>query len=443
VNENGLSFKDVKMCKQVIASLTAFLLGSGVASAQGLLPPLETKTTPITSSQPSAVFSDGASTVRNTFWGDVSYLLWKFKDAPNPVPLATTSSVADGGIIGNPTTVVIIGSSPYSEGWRSGYRLTLGGWLDDCQRFGVEASGFQLFSTTRVVGSASADPNKGQPLLAVPFFNSELPGGSNPGGVAGVPRAPGEASIIASNSANRTGSITASEYVSLWGAETNAVINLFRRDSFTVNGLIGFRYADLLENENLDFFSVAIPPPGAVAGPAINRAVTFHDHFGTRNQIYSPQIGIRAEWCGPILFASVQQKVAFGVNHETININGTFSDPLPFVINNFGAGTGGIFAQRTNSGVFQKNIFVVVPETNLRLGWNITQNFRTSIGYDFFFVNRVVRPGNQIDHTINNSLIGSGGGGTFPVLSGPATTVPFTQSNFWAQGASVSFEFRY
>jgi hypothetical protein len=62
-------------------------------------------------------------------------------------------------------------------------------------------------------------------------------------------------------------------------------------------------------------------------------------------------------------------------------------------------------------------------------------------GYDFMYMNSVVRPGNQVDRNINltqSSVLGYG------AINGPAFPAQqFNRTDFWAQGATFGFEFRY
>src|SRR5437879_3605898 len=82
------------------------------------------------------------------FWARGEYLLWWVKNAPLPVPLVTTGDPNTGlragvniaGAIGQPGTQVLVGNNSENLGAFSGMRFTLGGWLDNEQRLGIEAS---------------------------------------------------------------------------------------------------------------------------------------------------------------------------------------------------------------------------------------------------------------------------------------------------------------
>jgi hypothetical protein len=76
----------------------------------------------------------------------------------------------------------------------------------------------------------------------------------------------------------------------------------------------------------------------------------------------------------------------------------------------------------------------------LRLGFGLAPGVRTFFGYNFLYWSSVVRPGDQVDHTLNPSqslLLGGNG-----LLSGSSRPgMPFSQSDLWAQGVSLGVEF--
>jgi Putative beta barrel porin-7 (BBP7) len=106
---------------------------------------------------------------------------------------------------------------------------------------------------------------------------------------------------------------------------------------------------------------------------------------------------------------------------------------------------GGIFAQATNSGRQSRDMFTVVPELQLRLGMNLTPSIRAFVGYEFFYVSNVVRPGDQVDRVLNFTANPAVNGVVAPPpLMGVARPAPmFNQNDFWAQGVSFGLQFRY
>ena len=100
---------------------------------------------------------------------------------------------------------------------------------------------------------------------------------------------------------------------------------------------------------------------------------------------------------------------------------------------------GGLLALSSNSGVFNRNVFAVAPETRIHLVYDI--NARTSIhfGYSFLYWSRVVRAGDQIDPVVNPALLPPPVPGASPLR--PAFT--FQGTSFWAQGIDLGLDFRF
>ena len=53
--------------------------------------------------------------------------------------------------------------------------------------------------------------------------------------------------------------------------------------------------------------------------------------------------------------------------------------------------------------VSAETVFAVVPEVALNVAYQITDRISVFVGYTMLYVNDVVRPGNQIDRTINTT----------------------------------------
>jgi hypothetical protein len=353
-------------------------------------------------------------------WISGEYLLWWIKEGPLPTPLVTTGAPGGAlfarGALGNPTTQVLFGGSDIDYGSFSGFRVTAGGWIDSCQTFGLEASGFLLPQrSTDFVASANA---AGSPFLAVPLNSAvAIPGSGIPTGEIGFPvSAPGFNTGVSVSSQSR-----------LWGFEVNGLWNAYRGDVFRVELLGGFRYLDLDEELNL---SARAAVPGVAAIASLN------DGFDTRNQFYGGQVGARLglRWCR--FGVSLAGKVALGAVHEVVDVSGNKS----VTVGAFNAtAPGGLFAQPTNIGRRTRDEFAVLPEAQVRVDFAVTSWLTVFAGYNFLYLNNVVRPGDQIDRTVNLTQLTG-----LPPAVGPARPAPqFNDSDFWAHGLNVGLEFRY
>lgn len=366
------------------------------------------------------------------FWGSTEYLMWWVKNGPVPVPLVTTGNT---GVIGDPGTRVLYGDGNINYGMFSGMRVTAGAWIDPGQNFGLEGSGFGLFNNSNNFQAASN--TAGVPLVTVPVNSA----------VAVPPLFPVGRTAIGSNILAPLGLPTlvgVSSSSQFWGWEADGVINLARAGFFHAEGLIGFRYLDLTEDLNLSLATAGglnpnlFPPPFAAFPGVASASLT--DGFSTRNQFYGANFGIR----GGVRYGRVSLdgtfKVAMGPVYEVEQVVG-FKTAAASVggFNALATAPGGIFAQPTNGGRRTDTTFAVVPEVIVRLGVDVTSHWRVFVGYNFLYLSDVIRPGNQIDNTVNLTQLTNLG-----PLAGPARPTPaFNHNDFWAQGINFGAEFRW
>jgi hypothetical protein len=222
----------------------------------------------------------------------------------------------------------------------------------------------------------------------------------------------------------------------LWGYEINAVRRWYCGESFTLDGLLGYRAVSLDESiavhENL-----ALLAPPAAFGPVNGIAVA--DKFSTSNRFYGGQVGLRGElWLLDRLSLGMTTKVALGTTWERVTVNGSttaLANGTPIA-----TGVGGLLALPTNIGERTHNSFSVIPEVGLSLNYQVTDWLRLSAGYNFLYWSNVVRPGAQIDPNVNRTFQ------PFSPVAPTGPTVPaalFHSSDFWAQGLTLGLEFRY
>jgi hypothetical protein len=351
-------------------------------------------------------------------WGSAEYLLWRIKDSPVSLPLVTTGSsndpVPEAG--GQPHTAVLLGDLGMNYGDFSGGRITLGGWFDAAGILGFEASGFVL--KERDADRSSAADAGGSPLLAIPF------------------RTPGQmqSSILIAVPGTATGSVDLPASSSLWGAELNCLVGLYRTEHWSVDALVGYRYLELREDQDID----ASQTVSGVNGYTIETT----DEFDTRSQFQGGQLGARVGFRWDGLTVETTGKVALGTTQQIIKItgetnfdgSGTMAGLLP------PASVGGVFANAGSSGHFARNDFTVVPECEIKVGYDVCRWLRGFVTYDFLYWNHVIAPGNQI----SGVLAGPATSGSLAAWrSMPMIALPpqgLQSSSFWAQGLSLGVE---
>jgi hypothetical protein len=354
-------------------------------------------------------------------WFRGEYLLWWTKQSGAP-PLVTTGAATDflPGALGQPGTAVLVGGALDTEE-HSGGRFTAGTWLGEGQQLGVEATYFFLGTRSAQFANSSTDA-PGAAVLGRPFFDV----------LAGR-----EDSSLVAFPGLAAGTVTVAAPTYLQGAEANVLYGLWAGAHARLDLLTGFRWLELYEGlgvgENVQV--------NASAPVFAGDSITVADNFGTLNNFYGGQFGLRAALRRGAWDVDVTAKVALGDIHEVVTIGGvtTIAAPgqSPQVFN------GGLLALPSNSGRFGHDAFAVVPEVGVNLGYHVTRWLRGYVGYTFLYCSDVVRPGDQVSRDVNRQQVA-----TSNLFGGPPTgpAVPaFTRSStdFWAQGVTFGLEFRY
>jgi Putative beta barrel porin-7 (BBP7) len=367
-------------------------------------------------------------------YASAEYLLWSTKNAGIP-PLVTTSTNPGDlntiGALGDPTTRVLFGSR-LDHGTQSGARFQAGYWFGDCKPFAIEGGFFFLSPRSARFAADSSQ----FPLLARPFQSL------NPIGVA-MP--PFETSEIVAKPGIGTGGIRLAAPSSLYGTNINLRCPLLCCD--TCNGgwatdfLVGTRFLNLREGLYITEFGQTFPNMMPAAGVVPNLAFRIDDRFDTQNHFYGGLFGLdhqirRGRWS-----FGARGTLAMGVTHQVLNVNGGAT----FVNLNSGVTTqmaGGLLAlPGTNIGRFTQDRFAVVPQIGLNVGYYITDGLRIFGGYNFLYWSSVLRPGDQIDRSLDTRLVPTFGVGGPPLRPGPVPLLK--EKDFWAQGFSGGVELRW
>jgi hypothetical protein len=369
--------------------------------------------------------SDGGPRV----WAGTEFLFWWVKGAPLSAPLLTLGDTVGLGALGRPGTQVLVGDNINFAGTPGG-RVTIGSWLGDGERFGVEANYFFLGRQARnLIFQSNA---VGEPVISVPFFQV---GGATQSNPIFTPTTFGETATQVSAPGRFSGIASFNLTTRLMGTELNGVTRLCDRCGWRVDLLTGFRYLELWEKFRFDTSSPDLNPPSVFLS---------HDEFNTINQFYGGQVGGRVEYGVGRATMTMTGKVALGTMQEIVKINGTLETND---LNNFGAVQsfpGGYFALPTNIGRHYTSEFAVVPEVGVSVGYWLTSWARVSAGYSFLYVSRVARPGNQIDRAINTlQAPGISGNPPAPIVGPARPAFFFNQDDFWAHGISAGLELRF
>ncbi len=368
------------------------------------------------------------------FWLRADYLMWWTNGVRLP-PLVTTSPLGtpseQAGVLGYPNTSVLYGNDTVLNEGRSGYRTTVGMWLDACHTWGVE---FDYLSLGQYADGFSQS-STGNPILARPFFNLETNA---------------QASELVAYRGLVEGSISASVSDYFQSAGATLSWNLCTCDSCCescdpcgddcgppllfccrTDLLLGLRYYNLSD-------SVIVGEDLRVTeeGPLENTTFVIRDNFRAENHFYGSEVGLRTRLYRGRWSMEILTKIALGNTHRTVTIDGTTAITAP----NEPTRTydAGILAGYSNSGKYESDHFTMIPQLGLELGYQVNCNLRAYVGYNILYWCGVARAADQIDLNLDprNFPPSTGGGLPFPQFPGDS-------SSFWAHGVNVGGELRF
>jgi hypothetical protein len=341
---------------------------------------------------------------RMDVWGSAEFLLWWTKGSYAP-PLVTTSPAGTGqgsaGVL--PGAEVLFGQSHLGDEDQAGGRVTLGLWLDDEHNVSVVGRVYGL-------GGASdrfEDESDGTPILARPFRNALI--GQN------------DALLVAFPGLS-TGSIDASLVNNFYAAETYFQVMVESNQNRRVDVIAGYQFARL--DDWLDVRSVS---EVATLGGAI---VDIRDRFSTQNEFHGGQFGLRGQMMRGCWSLDALAKVGIGVTRQRVTIDGrTLIDGA--------ASNGGLLAQESNIGTFQRDKFAYIPELTLNLRYHFNPCVSMHVGYSLIYMSDVVTAGRQIDTSVNLSQQ------TGPIVGQERPLFAFEDEYYWLQGINfgVNWDF--
>ncbi|HEV3440468.1 MAG TPA: BBP7 family outer membrane beta-barrel protein [Gemmata sp.] len=383
--------------------------------------------TPIRDRLEAGLVADRASVDRG--FVEAEYLLWWMRGLNVPTLATTSTNPAGNGFLGQPGTVPILGPGTFLGDAREGMRVRAGFWLDDCNTWAVDGSVFFL-------AQRDADAALGfnqYSVITRPIFS--------PNPIPGTGTIIGETGEAVSVPGILNGVLTVHAQSVLWGADANLRRCLLNDCDSRASVFVGYRNLDLVEsltiNENIDVVGsggnrITVTDP-------IGTRVSVQDRFATQNYFNGGQIGGTYErrWGG--FDFDVRASVALGSTEQELDIDGFQTKTLP------GQATqtfrGGLLAVGPNLGDFTRNRFSVVPEITLNAGYWLLPNLKVHVGYNFLYWTNVLRPGNQIDSTVNLAYVPNG-----PAVGASSQVRPqalFQQSDMLVHGVQFGIEWRW
>ena len=384
-------------------------------------------------------------------------LQWWAKGMSAP-PLITTSAAGTGagnaGVLGMPSTDTLYGGDDQIlTDSTSGFRIRFGGFFGPRRKIGYEGEFFALTSNEDEYIETS-DAN-GNPILARPFFNM------NPrvnGGGALDPPAREDAEIVAFPGLIR-GTVRVNSYADFRGASGMFRFNKCCKQACqrrSCNGgcggccgifgaigrcgyppfcrtdmLLGFQHYELNEGIRITEDLTSLDA---------NNLGTFNivDSFETSNEFNGAVFGTAIEGGINRWTLELLMRLSVGSVDQSVTINGeTTISPLVTPAETF---EGGLLAQRSNIGTYERSEFTMIPQLNANLGFYLTPHLRAIVGYSLIYWGNVLRPGDQIDLDLNPDLLPPE---IDPFVGALRPGFDFHQSDYWVQGLNIGLDFRW
>jgi hypothetical protein len=216
--------------------------------------------------------------------------------------------------------------------------------------------------------------------------------------------------------------------------------------NFRFDWLIGYRYFRLDESLGIvDVVTLDNPSGGPFpAGTQIRRT----DQFGAVNDFHGGEVGLTGEILRGRWSLEGVGKLAVGGTHQSVDAFG-FTEVNVGGISGFtqSTGLGGFLVQPGLNALHRaRDAFTFIPEAEIGIGFQVTNQFKLKAGATVVYVTRVARPGDQIDTAADpfqpqlNPTFFPGGG--IPTGT-PAPAPEFNESYFWVYGVNIGAEFQW
>ncbi|WP_202921329.1 BBP7 family outer membrane beta-barrel protein [Anatilimnocola aggregata] len=337
----------------------------------------------------------------NLWWFDADLMLGFRKGRSYPPLVTTDPSTEDSttsGVLPNATILYGDDAEGRNTQMQPGARFDFGTWLNDCQSIGFGGRYFFL-------GADNADfsTNSGEhAVLAIPFFSLDL--GAPAALLLAHPDVGGEL---------RTGAVSIRASNEVYGFDAYARFLYCRTPNGRVDFVTGWRTTTVI-----DYFTLRMQTDGN----QVDNDVRLFDQFDTRNTFNGVTFGMLTEYQCCCMTLKTRTRISVGNMHQQVDINGGTTVNGVLDQNE----PGGLFTAESNIGNHSQDQFAAMSEAGVSLGYFINPNVQFTVGYNLLYWSNVVRPGAQIDTTIDDVNV-------------PPTrpTFNFNTSSFWVQSVTL------
>jgi hypothetical protein len=341
------------------------------------------------------------------------------------MPLTTIAGTipdADAALLDLPPGSIssTFGGGNIAFGALSGVRLELGAGLDSAGCWGVSGEFFQLEHASR--GASQVSNGAGSPALGPVFFD---------------PVTSRETILLFADPGIRSGAVTELVSNKFWGFEVDARRRLTAIFSDRLDLIVGYRHLQFDESLDAAGGSNLIP-----AVPSAGATISYTDHFGVHNNFDGAVVGLESECDFGRFYLDLRGKFGIGNVHETSSVSGTTSFVSTDPTTPSQQFSGGVLAQPTNSGHFDRNRFSFLGEITVNGGVRFfDDHVKVYAGYNFLGLSKIARAGDLIDGVDLTTVPSANGAARTLAVSAPAPKVD--DGRFWAQGLNLGLAFEY
>jgi hypothetical protein len=336
------------------------------------------------------------------FWVELEFLLW-WRESRFYPPLVTGN---DPGIL--PDAAVLFGGGTVSEQARPGGRLQFGMWLDDCQCLGIGGRFVSIGEAKNRFELNSGD----EPFFARPFFDD----------ASGQQ----EALVIDNMGTQGTTSgqirvLTESEFLA---ADAFLRCLMMRTGNSRLDFLFGYQMGRLNESLLIESNSTSTSSTTAIS------SLSVRDSFQTSNEFHGGHFGIHGRYQRGCWGLELMSKFGFGNMNQQANLSGATSPNRP--------NSGLLVQQGSNAGLHTRDTFSYMHDTGIKLFYHPAERIKLSVGYSLMFFSSVLRPGDQIDTTVDSRFFGPQ-----PPADAVHPEFNFNSTHFYAHGLNLGLECRF
>ncbi|MEX2091227.1 MAG: BBP7 family outer membrane beta-barrel protein [Pirellulales bacterium] len=371
----------------------------------------------------------GCRANETSWWFASEYLIWK-TDSTHLPALVTDSPIGTEPTLDSPATQVLT-ATKVADSWRSGYRLEMGIWFDDCNTLALVGDYFNI-------GNDDYDyfyPGDSGRNTGRPFFNTQT-------GVQDVQRVAGtydEPLMQPDTVRDGTIAVTADDEFQGTGLTIEqCVYSVGDRFGFgpgtQVILLGGYRFY------GYDSRLAITDTTSIISGDGAGGFDTHRDVFTSDNEFHGGEIGVRARFTQQACWFDGMFKIALGGHRRTVTINGATVNIPAGGPADFSEG-GLLTSSETNIGEYSNSRARLIPEFRLGIGVFLAPQWTFRAGCSAIVWSGVVRAADGLPPNLavdeRNIPPGAGTGGVSPVFSG------LGGSELVATGLDLGFEYNY